>query len=191
MQGWGECQRSSQQGSLDCLLQCANHVTYMLTSVPTLIHHLPLSPGTKVKPSWDEHTDMKPWSIAGTLGSYIICRSWWLRSCFAFQLQIKQDSFIKIKCVQPFEVYSCRWCTHMWDKPSWLYDLSDTSLELVCHACWDMWPLFSLTDHWTGTSTKSAQHEQDVSNVRCSHFPSKQSQAVRTSEFTASVYTVQ
>lgn len=45
---------------------------------------------------------------------------------------------------------------HMWgNPPPRLHDLSDASLELVCHACWDMWPLFP------GWSLNSASYQLD------------------------------
>lgn len=46
-------------------------------------------------------------------------------------------------------------------------------------------PDWSLT-----SSTQSAQHKHVAGSVRSSHFPSKQSQAVKTSEFTACVSTL-
>lgn len=54
-------------------------------------------------------------------------------------------------------------------------------------AAWSVW-------HESGgcnwASNQSVQHKQVTSHFRCSHFPSKQSQAVKTSEFTACASTL-
>lgn len=86
----------------------------------------------------------------------------------------------------------CLWSDTKWNEPYLLYDPPDmcsAGLTLPAEACAHCFAQPIPEQH--GLSTQSLWREPDPSEVRCSHVPSKQSQAVKTSEFTASVYTVQ